>query len=573
MNGQYKLIGKLGRGGMADVFLAVTRGPGGFTKLQVVKKLHAQFEEMPELVAMFLDEARLAAVLSHPNICQTHEVGHEANSCFMVMEYLEGLPFYAVLRRCAEKSKPLPLSLHLRVLAEVLDALHYAHEKKGFDGNPLGIVHRDISPHNVFVVYDAGVKLLDFGIAKATTSSTDTRTGILKGKIRCLAPEQVAGKRIDRRTDIFQVGLMLFEAVTNRPFWPKTLAPTKVVSRLFTGDLPEVQDRDAPDAPDLVPVLRRALAFRPEDRYSTAEELRTELEGAIRRRGTPVAARGVGAWAATLFAEERKKQRRGIEEALRALPPDAKPVAQLLAPAQFGSFTRLNAVPNSLALTRDDTFVDMPKLIDAGIDDSTTPDAGIDVEVVPDSVGDLTPSGDARSTHLGENGRTRRLAVIVALATAGLALTVTVLWLTVLSQAPPAGPVAQPLPPVPASNQHSAVIATVAASVPQKTPDRVRIRIRASPARAKLFLDDVPQSVNPVVTHVQADSRPHKVRAAAPGFVGEEKHVVFDTDREVTFDLTRASAAARQGRPPPRPEATPPAPRPAKPSLRIREDR
>lgn len=176
--GKYHLLATLGRGGMAEVFLAVIQGPAGFSKLVVLKELRPELSSEPEFLSMFLDEARLAARLQHPNVVQTNEVGHEGSRHFIAMEYLDGQPLSRVLSRMRGQ---LPLPLHLRVLSETLAALHYAHELRDFDGTPLAVVHRDVTPHNVFVTYDGEVKLVDFGIAKATDSSTETRTGVLKG--------------------------------------------------------------------------------------------------------------------------------------------------------------------------------------------------------------------------------------------------------------------------------------------------------------------------------------------------------------------------------------------------------
>ena len=179
--GKYQLIGELGHGGMAKVYLALAAGPAGFNKLVVIKQILTELGEDSDFLAMFLDEARLAARLNHPNVVQTNEVGEDNGRYFLCMEYLEGQPLNRVLTRLVTKAtlgSRLPLAQLLRILSDALSGLHYAHELCDFDGSPLSVVHRDMSPHNIFVTYSGQVKLVDFGIAKAQSSSVETRAGI-----------------------------------------------------------------------------------------------------------------------------------------------------------------------------------------------------------------------------------------------------------------------------------------------------------------------------------------------------------------------------------------------------------
>src|SRR5215472_8899241 len=172
--GKYQLFASLGRGGMADVFLAVARGPMGFNKLAVVKRLRAQLADDPSFRNMFLDEARLAARLNHPNVVHTYEVGEQDGVYFIAMEYLEGQALNKVIHEAVKSNKVFDESFCARVVSDALSGLNHAHELKDYDGKPLSIIHRDISPHNVFVTYGGVVKLVDFGIAKAALSSTET---------------------------------------------------------------------------------------------------------------------------------------------------------------------------------------------------------------------------------------------------------------------------------------------------------------------------------------------------------------------------------------------------------------
>src|SRR5580692_2855373 len=209
--GKYQLLAVLGRGGMADVFLALSRGPMGFSKLVVLKRLRRALADDKGFRNMFLDEARLAARLNHPNVVHTHEVGEDKGNYFIAMEYLEGQSLNKVIHELSKRGETLPELVCARIISDALAGLHYAHELKDFDGTPLDIIHRDVSPHNVFVTYDGQVKLVDFGIAKAALSQVQTEVGVLKGKVAYMAPEQAMGTDVDGRADIFAMGIVLWE--------------------------------------------------------------------------------------------------------------------------------------------------------------------------------------------------------------------------------------------------------------------------------------------------------------------------------------------------------------------------
>ena len=214
-----RLLLELGRGGMGVVYLALAQGPGGFTKLKVIKRLRAEIAEEPRALQMFLDEAKLAARLLHPNIVQTNEVGFDGKHYFLEMEYLEGQAYDALVRRVTAKGVRIPLHEALWILSQTLAGLHHAHELTDADGNPLRVVHRDVSPHNVLVTYEGQVKVLDFGIAKAADSQGETTTGAIKGKATYMSPEQAARKPADRRADIFATGVMMWEALAGKRLW------------------------------------------------------------------------------------------------------------------------------------------------------------------------------------------------------------------------------------------------------------------------------------------------------------------------------------------------------------------
>src|SRR4051812_1239988 len=214
--GKYVLIGKLGHGGMAEVNLAVSSGKGNFRKLAVIKRMHAHLEAEAGFVDMFLDEARLAAQLDHPHCVQTTEVGEANGQHFLAMESLDGQGLERLLRITGSKNETLPPALVARMVADALDGLGYAHELTSYDGQRLGVVHRDISPQNLFVTYNGVVKLLDFGIAKAESNVTETKTGVVKGKYAYIAPEQALATPVDGRADVWAMGVVMWEMLTSR---------------------------------------------------------------------------------------------------------------------------------------------------------------------------------------------------------------------------------------------------------------------------------------------------------------------------------------------------------------------
>jgi serine/threonine protein kinase len=315
--GKYRPIAELGRGGMAVVYLAASQGLRGFSKLVVVKQLKTELAQDPEFSSMFVDEARIAARLNHHNVVQTYEVEEQQGRFFIVMEYLEGQPLSQARTRLSKRGVPLR-DLQVRVLCDVLDALHHAHELADYDGTPLHVVHRDVSPHNVIITYGGEVKLVDFGIAKAADSTSQTRTGVIKGKLSYMAPEQAFGTSVDRRADLFAVGVMLWEAITGARMW-KGMAEGAIAHRLSTGEIPKIADytQDAP--PALVAICERALAVRREDRQPTAAAMREELERYLAALPRPPTTRELGELVSGAFAEERARIAALVEEQMRTL--------------------------------------------------------------------------------------------------------------------------------------------------------------------------------------------------------------------------------------------------------------
>lgn len=314
--GKYRPIAELGRGGMAVVYLAAAKGPRGFLKLVVVKELKEELAGDADFTGMFVDEARIAARLNHPNIVQTYEVvEEEGDTFFLIMEYLEGQAFSAVRTRLAKLGE-LTRDHQIRVIVDMLEGLHYAHELTDYEGKPMNMVHRDVSPHNVFVTYTGEVKLVDFGIAKASDSSSQTKTGVIKGKISYMAPEQAFAMKVDRRADIFSAGVILWEAVTSKRLW-KGMPDAAIIHHLSTGAIPKVTDI-IPDLPaNLVTICEKALAPNPEHRYATALEMKRDLDVYLDTLMVRPTTRDFGALVSQAFGAERLRIAGLIEEQMR----------------------------------------------------------------------------------------------------------------------------------------------------------------------------------------------------------------------------------------------------------------
>ncbi len=313
--GKYNLIGKLGHGGMAEVFLSYVAGPAGFRKLNVIKRLHDHLLEEPGFLSMFLDEARLAARLNHPNVVQTNEVGEFDEQYFLAMEFLEGQPLDRIRKRCARRDVIPPPRIVAKIVAEALEGLSYAHELEDYDGTPLNVIHRDISPHNVFVTYRGMVKLLDFGISKATTHVSETQAGVVKGKFAYIAPEQGRGYAIDQRADHWSMGVVLWEALANRRHikGPNDMA---TLNAALMGPIPSLREAGLSMPESLIKICDRALYRNPGRRYQTAQEMKEDLEAYIAEEPRPTTRKEVAAFVTNLFEDVIEKHRSLIEACL-----------------------------------------------------------------------------------------------------------------------------------------------------------------------------------------------------------------------------------------------------------------
>jgi serine/threonine protein kinase len=272
----YKILRRLGKGGMAEVFLARQEGIAGFRRLTVIKKLLPQFSQVGDVAEMLLDEARIAAQLTHPNIVQIYELGRDGGSYFIAMEYVDGCDLATLARIERHRQSRVPLRLTLRVVSEAAMGLDYAHRQSGLDGRPLTIVHRDVSPHNLMCSREGAVKVTDFGIAKAVGKALVTQVGVVKGKVQYMSPEQYVASDVDNRSDIFSLGVVLYQLTTGK--LPRVAKDGSVaMRRVIEGQIPRPSEI-RPDYPEeLEAIVMRALAHNPEERYPDAASLREDL--------------------------------------------------------------------------------------------------------------------------------------------------------------------------------------------------------------------------------------------------------------------------------------------------------
>ena len=274
--GRYLLVGEIAVGGMAEVFLAVHKGLEGFIKVVVIKRVLPHFTDHAEFVQMFIDEARLVTRLEHPNIVRTYEFGEVNGQYFTAMEYLPGEELGKVLNTLAISRQLMPLHMAAGIAAQLCTGLHFAHQFTDPDGRPLNLVHRDINPVNIIVTFGGEAKIIDFGVAKSNANSR-TVTGTIKGKVAYMPPEQILGRSVDQRADIFSAGVVLWEMLTGRPLFLRDNEAATLYA-IMNGPIP-APSKYRPDVPpQLDKIVARALARSPADRYATAEDMAAALD-------------------------------------------------------------------------------------------------------------------------------------------------------------------------------------------------------------------------------------------------------------------------------------------------------
>lgn len=378
--GKYLLLDRVNIGGMAEVWRAKTFGAGGFERLVAIKRILPNIAEDEEFISMFLDEAKITVQLNHANIAQIYELNNLSNSYFIAMEYVSGKDLRAVFDRCRKRGEPAPIPLTCYSIAMCCEGLDYAHRAKDRQGRDMSIVHRDVSPQNALISYDGEVKVIDFGIAKAAGKATKTQAGILKGKFGYMSPEQIRGLPLDGRSDIFALGVCLYELLTGE--------------RLFVGDSdfsvlekvrkvevlpPSHFNRKIPD--QLEKIVMKSLAKDVDDRYQHASELAEDLRGFMYQSGNAFARKDLAAFMKATFAEDYEKERARLSEYADIKPPEGMLVAaemgfgvgsvpQMGGVAQSPSAVTsvptmmpINASPGSSAATNTGTSPGLPPIV------------------------------------------------------------------------------------------------------------------------------------------------------------------------------------------------------------------
>jgi formylglycine-generating enzyme required for sulfatase activity len=310
--GRYAIHGEIASGGMATVHYGRLLGPIGFSRPVAIKRLHPQFAREDNVRSMFIDEARLAARIHHPNVVQTLDVIEEGSNLLLVMEYVNGEPLGKLARACRKQREHVPVPIALAIMASALHGLHAAHEAKAENGQPLDIVHRDVSPQNIIVGIDGVARVLDFGIARAAVRLESTREGLVKGKLAYMAPEQLLGTAVTRQADIFAAGVVLWELLAGRRLFLRgdDGDDSVLIEKLLRGELepPSTYNRDLD--PKLDAITKRALDREPEKRFASAREMALELEHC----GHVATASTVSAWVERVASESLSARAQRVHE-------------------------------------------------------------------------------------------------------------------------------------------------------------------------------------------------------------------------------------------------------------------
>jgi len=318
--GPYQLLDRVAVGGMAEVFKAKRSGVEGFEKIVALKRILPHLSENKEFLDMFVDEAKMVAGLSHPHIVQIFDLGRIESSYYIAMEYVHGRDLRSIIRRARDKGLRMPLDLGLRVASQVCSALEYAHRKKDEQGRPMEIVHRDVSPQNILITFEGDVKLADFGIAKAATKASNTDRGALRGKLLYMSPEQAWGRQIDRRSDVFSLGVVLYELVTEQKPFQAAGSEMTILETVRKCVITPPRDVNPRVPEPLDRLVMKALARDPDERYQDAGQLQRAIERILRER-PPVTPRDIARFLELLF-DRTEREENGTRDR-RATDPEA----------------------------------------------------------------------------------------------------------------------------------------------------------------------------------------------------------------------------------------------------------
>lgn len=375
--GRYRLCFELASGGMATVYLARMEGSHGFEKIVALKRIHPHLVTKRSYVEMFLDEARIASGITHPNVCSVFDFGEFDGEYYLAMEYLVGEPLARVCRRAKSNpelrdspTRPLKMA---RIIEEACEGLHAAHESRDVNGQPLNVVHRDVSPRNLFMTYSGVVQVVDFGIASAKQRVHRTSTGQLKGTVPYMAPEQVRGGEVDRRVDIWGLGVVLWELLTlDRLFRRET--EVESMYAVLVDEIQAPSERRPGIPPELDAIVMKALEREPEKRWRTAREMGQALHAFATNQAEDVGAAELSNWMTELFPEGETRKREIMELALTQTI-QARPNVAMSGVEVSGARTMLGDVDAEIAARTQATKADDAPGFDAAATDAPAPDA------------------------------------------------------------------------------------------------------------------------------------------------------------------------------------------------------
>ncbi len=518
IGGKYTLLRRLGHGGMAEVFLAKQSGDGGFEKLVVLKRILPHLSQSGEFAAMFLDEARVAADLRHPNVVNIVDVGRLAGGdapdiLFMVMEFLHGQDVRKLQRKVAAFGQMIPLGQACQVAVDAAAGLHYAHAKKDLAGKPLQIVHRDVSPQNILVTFEGGTKIVDFGIAKATGQSTHTSTGVLKGKYTYMSPEQAEGLPVDARTDQFALGIVLWELLTMRRLFKRD-TEILTLEAITEGPIPRPR-RFREDCPGSIEeVVMTALARDKTKRFRDCEEMAMGLEDALAKEGIVHSQSRLSQYMRRLFADQlaeeaslgvvqpdgslsakssfpvAEKRKEAPEEKIER-EPEKKAVVDVEPPPEPAEPTtadrkraRSKAETDTATGARDkDKDKEKPRAKPAPPEKpALEPRSSLPIEKPRDRARDRVPTVPDRVTKTRANQQRRNVIAAAAAAAGGAVVVVVVLIAGLLGSGP------------------------------------ANLVVRSEPKGAHVFLDDTDTTQEtPALLKGVASGQPHKIRLELEG--------------------------------------------------------
>lgn len=501
--GRYEVVGRLAMGGMAEILLGRLLGPSGFERVVVIKRVLPHLAQEPSFTAMFLDEARIAAAIRHPNVVQVHELGEEAGELYLVMEYLEGESLHGLLRRATMLGERLDPMLVAHVGIQACAGLHAAHELPNEEGRSSGLVHRDISPQNVFIGYDGSVKILDFGIAKAADRITHTEAGTLKGKFSYMSPEQCLGEPLDRRSDLFSLGIVLYEALTGRRLFHRR-AQLQTLNAVVNDPFPTPSEEGIEVSPALEAVVMRALERERDRRFPDAAEMRRALAEATMTGAAP------------------------------ALPEE-----------------ELASTMQRFFADRIEEKAEMLRRVRAGSMVTEVPAAEIDIEVELPTVGAIPGLARAEAKPASPSPRRAWMAgaallIVVLLVGAG------VMWRG--TRAAPEVPREVAAPP--------SQLTPAPPPAPEPEPpvlDRVSLRVESDPTGARVDLDGESVGTTPLALTLDRDDAPVRLEVRE-GRLRAAQTIVPDRDQQVRVVLVEPepTPSRRRRRPaasaPPAPE-------------------